>query len=327
LTGSSVDFASRADLRPTSTFFAAGFGRASLAAKVGARASFALDGPLSAELDAVHPRYAVVMFGSNDVQFAPYGGLADYAEDMLAITDAILAENAIPILTSPPPRPLRSSDVAAFGPDGADPWVPRYSAVVRGIAQGRQVPFVDLERELRKIPSLGIGSDKLHLNSAGGGACRFDVASLGFGHNTRNLITLEALVRARAAVEGGTSADAEDGVAWMSGAGTKADPIVVPETPFADLRPLSGSRETEVAGCAGAPPPRYTYRVELPKGAVHFGLFGVRDAKLHVRRAGSSACVPVPDNEGVVPVEAGEHEIIVSAPASSTGEILLSVTP
>jgi hypothetical protein len=316
-----VDLATHAGLEPARRTFLGAFDRESLSAKIGASASFALGGPLGAELDATLPHYAVVMYGSNDIQNAPTGGISTYARDMMKITDTLLQRGVIPLLTAPPPRPLRASDVAAFGPEGADVWAPRYASVVRGIAQARQVPFIDLARELRKIPKFGIGADNLHLIAAPAGPCHLDEASLKYGVNVRNLVTLEALKRAHDAVESGVAPDAT--ASELAGNGRSGTPFVVPELPFSDLRSASQSSDQGQACGARA---LFTYRVKIERPAqIHVGLFA-RGDKAFVRD-GHGNCKSVSGGDAVMAFDAGESDVVVTASAAPAGEHLLTLTP
>ena len=72
---------------------------------------------------------------------------------MLEIADRLIADGVIPILSSVPPRDDNAT---------ADLEVPRYNAVVRGIAQALQVPFIDYHFSLLPLPKHGLGGDKLH---------------------------------------------------------------------------------------------------------------------------------------------------------------------
>lgn len=60
----------------------------------------------------------------------------DYEASMRAVADALIAKGIIPLLTTMPPR------------QGYESYVPVYSGVVRAIAQGRQIPLIDYNREL-----------------------------------------------------------------------------------------------------------------------------------------------------------------------------------
>jgi GDSL-like Lipase/Acylhydrolase family len=315
------------------------FRRTSLAAKVGASASFALipsipgpkgmspaitKSPLEAELDVVRAQYAVVMFGSNDIQGAPSSGLSVFAKNMLAITDALLAEGVVPVLSSPPPRPLREADVAAFGAEGADRWVPRFSNVVRGIAEARQVPFVDLERELRRLPGFGIGSDKLHLNADAGGACRLDDSALKKGMNARNLVTFSALARARSGRLLGRPLDEAPDA--LRGDGTETQPLLVPALPFADFR--GGNDAAFRAGsCADASQARQiVYRTSVASETrMYIALNGSKNAKLWLKKSGQETCV-LQKQEGEVLLPAGDHQLVVGVADDKTS-VLLTLTP
>ena len=116
--------------------------RVSLAVRVGRTAGWATAGtpsPVDQELSAVRPRFAVVLYGSNDIG---WGGQDAYPIDdqaetferaMRALTDKLLARGVVPLLTTMPP------DRDYFQ------YTPVFSAVVRGIAQGRQVPLIEAE--------------------------------------------------------------------------------------------------------------------------------------------------------------------------------------
>ncbi len=269
--GANVDLGGREALRPTLDLYRAGnaggtdpFRRTSLAATVGWSASAALAGtpsPLARELSAVHPSAAVVMFGTNDIQSR---AIFTYGANLLDIADQLLAAGAIPIFSSAPPR----DDDAA-----ADLWVPRYDAVARAVAQSRGVPFVDLHRALLPLPAHGLGPDHIHPNTylvaAGYRACDLGPAGLRFGYNTRNLLTLEALHRlAEVTLRGHAAPDAD--APRLAGAGTVADPFLVPSLPFADSRDTSrgGSRVFARYPCDAAADesgPEFVYRITVTR--------------------------------------------------------------
>ena len=78
--------------------------------------------------------------------------------------------------------------------------VPRRTAgpVVRAIAQGRQIPLIDFQKELLAIPDPhGLSPDGTHPKCENyNTCCWFDAQSLGaYGYNIRNLITLQSLDR------------------------------------------------------------------------------------------------------------------------------------
>lgn len=265
--GPDVDLDGRDALRPTVDYFLGGdaagsnpYERDSLATTVGWSAYKVLEGafsPLDQEVAALSPRYGLVHFGTNDIQLR---NIHLYAENLLDIADELISDGIIPVFTSLPPR----DDDAE-----ADAWVPRYNAVMRGVAQARQVPFIDLHRELVTLPDHGLGGDGIHLNvyrPSGARGCVFDSAGLQYGHNVRNLLTLQMLDRARGALDG----DASDASApALSGEGTTSDAFVVQRFPFTDLRDTStgGQRLYDrYDGCDAAQDEsgaEYVYQVEV----------------------------------------------------------------
>jgi hypothetical protein len=247
--GTSVDLGGRDALRSTLDHFRAGaaggtdpYRRTSLAATVGWSAWAAVTGtpsPLQRELDAVDPRYAVVMFGTNDIQTRD---LHRHGQSLLDLAELCAARGVIPLFTSVPPR----DDDAE-----ADRWVPRFTAVMRGVAQTAQMPFMDLERALRVLPGHGLGTDGIHMNAypSGARACALTPEGLRYGFNVRNLLTLESLHRVRLVVEGGPAPDASAEV--LRGAGTAEAPFEVPSLPFADARDTRSGGPSRIDGARG----------------------------------------------------------------------------
>jgi lysophospholipase L1-like esterase len=245
--GGTVDLDGR-PLQGTLDYFLAGdaqgtspFARVSLAAGVGWNAGTVLAGspsPLSSETAAIKPRFAAIMFGTNDIEL---GSLDAYTENMMDVVDALIGEGTIPILSTIPPRDDNLL---------SDAQVPEYNAVVRGIAQSRQIPMVDFHGELEALPEHGLGPDNLHPSSFGGGACILSQEGLQHGFNRRNLLTLEALDRAKSIViDGAPAPDASRAI--IEGQGTSADPYHVDSLPFIDVRDTSTQGEANLAAYSG----------------------------------------------------------------------------
>jgi hypothetical protein len=252
--GSNVNLDGRTQLQPTISHFKLDLGgvtswdRTSLCATVGWSASAAIKGspsPLDQEVAAISPRFAVVMYGTNDAGFKdPFS----FADSMVAIVDDLTGKGVIPILSSIPPRDDDATIDAL--------WVPRYNAVIRAVAQARQIPLVDLHRELVSLPSHGLGSDGVHpnvyLSSGSARACDFTAAALKYGYNVRNLITLEALTRAKSVVVDHAAAPDPSG-APLQGDGSPGSPIVIGSLPFSDVRTTKGVAHRNIAtypGCS-----------------------------------------------------------------------------
>jgi hypothetical protein len=271
--GDDIDLGGRDALQETVLYFRGGgsFDRESLCAEVGRTASWALAGdpsPLEQELDATGPRFAVVMYGTNDIGWFGYGmeTLDWYAGNMLDIMDLMLERGVIPIVSTIPPRD-DSAD--------ADAWVPRLNMAVRGMAQALQVPMVDLHRELLALPDHGLAGDGVHpqVYTSGGAShgCWLTPEGLTEGTNVRNLITLEALDRVRRALVAGEpppDAAAAPGVPAL-GDGSALSPFVIDELPFAHLAStlLSPNRDLDVyTGCSSTADesgPELTYELDL----------------------------------------------------------------
>jgi GDSL-like Lipase/Acylhydrolase family len=237
------------------------FDRKSLCATVGWAALHALKGtpsPAEQEVNAISPRFTLVTYGTNDIG---YKNIHGYADDMLDLADLLMGKGVIPVLSSIPPR---DDSVAA------DLEVPRYNAVVRAVAQARQVPFIDMHRELVKLSDHGVGSDGVHLTTYSGGACQLTAAGLAAGYNLRNLRTLQTLQRAKQAVVDDAPAPDPPGPA-RKGSGMKQDPIVVEGFPFVDRRDTKGWTQRVInsySGCSATQDesgPEVLYRLVLSK--------------------------------------------------------------
>jgi lysophospholipase L1-like esterase len=184
------------------------FRRVSHAARVGwsVRAA-ARDGfsALEREAKEVRARFALVQFGTNDVEDqAPHV----FGRELLRITDWLLERGIIPLLVTPPPR--------RYGRDAAR-WMPRYRLIVRAIAEARRVPLVDYFVAVRELPRAGLAKDGIHPGTYREHGrplpCAFSPRALEFGYNRRNLIVLEGLARVRAAVVEGRALDPDSAVA------------------------------------------------------------------------------------------------------------------
>jgi hypothetical protein len=230
--GSNIDLDGRTELQAAIDHFRTGdaagttpFNRVSESATVGWSAWSALAGdpsPLEQELAAIRPRFAVIMFGTNDLQVR---NITRYADNLLDMADILLARGVIPMFTSIPPLEDADDNV----------WVPRYNAVSRAVAQARQVPYMDLHRELIPLDGWGLQGDGVHMNASPDGACQFTAAGLGYGFNNRNLLTITMLERMRAMIVDGAAAP-DTTVTRRRGSGTEADPVIVDGFPFTDVR-------------------------------------------------------------------------------------------
>lgn len=329
--GSSVMLDGR-DLAATVDHFKAGdaagttpYARTSLAAVVGWSAFQVLSGspsPLEKEVAAIHPAFATVMFGTNDIGYAR---IDRYAQNLADITDQLLAQGIIPILSTIPPR----DDDAA-----ADAEVPRYNAIARGIAQTRGVPLVDLHRALLPLAGHGLGGDHLHLETFASGACQLTAAGLAHGNNTRNLLVLQALDRLRRTILAGEDApDAE--APRLAGTGSADDPFLIAQLPFADRRDTRAFGTAAIAsypacGAQAEPGNEVYYRLEVATaGMFHvYVADGDADIDLHVLRDAPTAagCLARGDTAVHAALAPGTYYIVADTFEQKAGDYTIVVS-
>lgn len=169
------------------------FNRASLCATSGWTTGNALEGnpsPLQRELTAARPAYAVVMYGTNDIDRS---NLAAWRANMNRILDTIEQSGTVAVLSTIPDRR-----------DGAQPGalVAAWNNGVRELALTRHLPLVDYWLALQPLPNKGLSDDGIHpsVYESNGDpqSGTLTAEGLRFGYNMRNLVTLQALDRLRA---------------------------------------------------------------------------------------------------------------------------------
>ena len=271
-----IDLDGRTELVDTIAFFREGdagssnpYRRSSRAARVGMEvAQITAPGPVDASLFALemidtYARFAVIAVGENDL---PDGDFDSFGGAFLELVDLAANVGIIPIVTSMAPRaddPALAAEVA------------HYNEIVRAVAQARQVPFIDVYRELAQVPGQGLGEDGVLLSAYRPGgpdgpahACAFTAEGLMHGYNVRNLRTLETLDRLRRAVIDGDPAP-DSHARTITGTGSAADPFVIDGLPFTHAADTSaaGTRAVDsYPGCQANQDesgPELTYRLEL----------------------------------------------------------------
>ncbi len=333
-----TDLAGRSELEETLAAFRAGdaagttpYDRTSAAAGIGWNAGTVLDGapsPLASEIAAIAPRFAVVMYGTNDVGFE---NPAWYGENLAAVLDQLIAAGVVPVLSSIPPR----DDDAAV-----DALVPLHDAIALGLAEARQIPFMDFHGALLPLAGHGLAPDGVHPNTyPGGGGCALTADGLQYGYNVRNLLALEGLDRARRSLLGQAPDPDGSGRAPLAGAGTGGDPLVIDGLPFTHAADTSGAAQRELDlydGCAAEADesgPEVVYRLEVTAPtAVHLVLVdgGEVDVDLHLLRgeASTAACVERNDRAIRRTLEPGTWFVVVdtyvAAGAEQGGAYLLA---
>ena len=168
------------------------FNRPSACATAGWTAGSALEGdpssPLRSELSATRPGYAVVMYGTNDIDRDTPDGLQ---RNLTRILEIIEENGTVPVLSTIPDRTDRA-DAGALAIS--------MNQRIRALAAARHIPLMDYWAALQPLPARGLDGDGIHPNvyrgDAGG---NFTVEGLRYGYNVRNLVTLLTLDRLRAA--------------------------------------------------------------------------------------------------------------------------------
>ena len=263
-----VNLDTHTELRQTIDYFAAcvagttPFERVSLAAAGGTGSGYPLSSTptyLDQEIAAMNPQFAIVMYGTNDLgntidpgNTTKRFGSDGYPHYLLVLVDAIIDKGIVPILTTIPPK-TTSPEIAQL--------VPTFNDVVRGIAEARQIPLVDWNREMQKLPGLGLGGDGTHPIYEDAQSCNLAPEKLAkYAFNVRNLITLEALERVRKIfVEHLPSIDIADPtrVIDLTGTGAVTSPFAIDQLPFTDIRDqlkAPAGTLSSYSGCPDAPP-------------------------------------------------------------------------
>lgn len=326
--GPHVRLGEREDLRAALRYFRDGhqenpFVRESRAAGVGWHAGRAVWGNPSLavrEVRAIDPRFAVMMFGTNDIEL---GRPRQYAQLMWRLTEVLTVRGVIPVMSTIMPR---DDDLES------DRRVGLYNAVVRGIAQARELPLVDYHRELSRLPGHGLSRDGVHPNvyfrNGDAMGCDFGPEGLRHGYNVRNLITLTALDRLRRIVIHGEDAP-DEAAPGPEGAGSMADPIVISSLPFSHASDTARSPHGDRSFYACAPThdesgPEVVYRLELEEPARIHALVleedGV-DVDIHVLSdvGGRMACVARGNDHLEVMLRAGTHLLSIDTHVDSRG--------
>jgi len=243
------------------------FSRDAISAVAGKTAAWVIGGdpsPLDQELALTQARFGLIEYGTNDMHMGSTYASAmwGFADALITLTDTLIVQGVIPVL---------HTNRARLDSASADRWVETYNAVIRGVAQGRQVPLLDQFVLLEALPDYGLGGDGLHMSTykEGGSSrtCRFHDEAMAFGYNVRNLATVAALARLTAVVTDGL--DAPDVGTILPGEGTLGAPYLIEGLPFSAMRNTldSGQSALDVyAGCGADQDesgPEHLYRITL----------------------------------------------------------------
>lgn len=174
--------------------------------------------PLLLEMKANHGRFALVLFGTNDLNY--HRGLERFLSSMWLIGEHLLKHGVIPIFSTLPHRLTSYEDQLK---------VLDFNLAVRAISATMRVPLIDLYSALKPLKKRGLRSDLIHLNAYKGG-CDLRSKGLKFGHNLRNYLSLKAL----------SSAEVHLGAAALRGGGI--GPITEAPVGIEELPPIKSNQ-------------------------------------------------------------------------------------
>ncbi len=138
------------------------------------------ESPLACEYRVSRPSVAIIMFGTNDVN---YTDAATYNFYLRTIISQTLDDDIVPILSTFPTR-LENPQKSLL-----------LNQIVVRVAQDYDVPLINLNRALEALPNHGVNpQDTTHLTTPSDERVDvFSPANLQTGFTVRNLVTLQAL--------------------------------------------------------------------------------------------------------------------------------------
>lgn len=161
---------------------AGGFNTASIVDSMWANPEFCEPGetPLACEFRITEPSVAVIMFGTNDVQ---YLDAAQFDYFLRSIVVETLRNDTLPLLSTFPVRPEFPEQTKLF------------NQIVVKVAQDYDMPLINLWRALEDLPNQGVDpEDPTHMTAPEDElVCYFIDENMQAGFNVRNLLTLQAL--------------------------------------------------------------------------------------------------------------------------------------
>jgi hypothetical protein len=251
------------------------------------------------------------MMGTNDTEPS---GEHRFESNLRRLVDTILAAHVVPLLSTIPPR----GDSATM-----NAVVPEMNAVIRAIAQARQVPYMDLWQTVVGLPDQGLVSDGVHLSvyvSGGAHGCWLTPPALQEGMNQRNKVTLEALDRVRRFI---LEDETPEVAQARAGRGTCDDPRRIDALPFVDDGDTTAGVSVVPQYACGAQDeggPEIVYRIEVAQAETRARVFtdeGV-DLDLHWLDGPSAAqCTARADRTLDIQAQPGVHYLAVDSFVSS----------
>ncbi len=300
------------------------FGRESQAAVVGWSAWNAIDGTKNRvwrEQQAQRARVALVQFGTNDIEI---GALHHFADKLFDLAEQLQQSGALPVFYTIPHR----ADRASAGRD-----VPRYNAVIRGVAQALQVPLVDYYLGLNALPRRGLSGDGIHPSTFSGPGgrdpCDMTAEGLRSGYNLRNWLSLQVLDRLRRVM---TDSFTSEAPALASGVGDQSSPLQVTRleaaSPWVDFQPLQEQLTASACSKSAGRGASYRLVVSRPGRYRMLGFDRGLESDLHVYAEGASAeCLGQDARKLVLQLAPGSYRVELRWQPPSSKHKLAAVAP
>lgn len=166
----------------TSQAAAGGFNTASILDSMWANPEFceAGESPLTCEFRIMQPSVALIMFGTNDLNYLTAEQFDFFLRSIVAAT---IENKVLPVLSTFPSRPEFPEQSVL------------YNQIVVKVAQDYGVPLINLWAALEPLPNRGVDpEDPTHMTEPEAGlACYFNDDTLQAGFTVRNLVTLQTL--------------------------------------------------------------------------------------------------------------------------------------
>ncbi|MDH5678987.1 MAG: SGNH/GDSL hydrolase family protein, partial [Nitrospinota bacterium] len=144
--------------------------------------------PVECEIKTIKPAFAIVMFGTNNVD----RNYDQFVVDMEKIIQILIREGVVPIISTIPDAPWtkKAAEEAHMA-----------NRFILEMAQRYRVPALNYWRALQDLPDKGISHDGVHPSVAPEGSGVFTPEALRYGHNVRSFTFLQTLGKLTAALD------------------------------------------------------------------------------------------------------------------------------
>jgi hypothetical protein len=156
------------------------------------------DNPLRCEMSLLKPSIALVMYGTNDLEF---NALATFRKNLTRVIQEIQAAGVVPVLSTIPPR-LDSPEMGRR--------VEPYNETIAEVAQMLQTPLWNYWQVLQGPRMIQFGIDKKGIHPSTYNTsfpAIFTSEALRYGYNQRNLTGLQTLDKVRFVIQNNAAAD------------------------------------------------------------------------------------------------------------------------